>query len=87
MQPESPQCGPRPDGNVPAPGQTTYDITVMGTAANEQAVVSALTTSGLFASISVKLLTVGRESAGIAELSTIGTCCPTVSVWTRQAGK
>ncbi len=43
------------EGDAPAPGQTTYDITIMGTAANEQAVVSALTASGLFASISVKL--------------------------------
>lgn len=43
------------DDNVPDSGKTTYDITVMGTAANEQAVVSALTASGLFASISVKL--------------------------------
>jgi hypothetical protein len=43
------------DGNSPRAGETTYDITIVGSAANEQAVVSALTASGLFASISVKL--------------------------------
>jgi hypothetical protein len=41
--------------NTPASGQTTYDITVMGTVANEQFMASALTASGLFASVSVKL--------------------------------
>jgi hypothetical protein len=41
--------------NTPAPGQTTYDITIMGSVANEQTVASALTASGMFASISVKL--------------------------------
>jgi hypothetical protein len=43
------------DDNVPDAGQTTYDITIIGTAANEQTVLTALTASGLFASVSVKL--------------------------------
>ena len=43
------------DLNVPAAGQDTFDITVMGTAADEQAAVSALTNSGLFSTVSVKL--------------------------------
>ena len=43
------------EGTMPAPGQTTYDIAVMGTAANEQNVAAALTASGLFVSVSVKL--------------------------------
>jgi hypothetical protein len=41
--------------NVPAQGQETLDITIMGTVGDEQTVVSALTASGLFASISVLL--------------------------------
>ena len=43
------------DPNIPAPGLETFDITVMGTAADAQALVSALTASGLFSTISVKL--------------------------------
>jgi hypothetical protein len=43
------------DPNVPAPGLETFDITIMGTAANAQGLVSALTASGLFSTISVKL--------------------------------
>jgi hypothetical protein len=42
------------ENGVPGAGQTTFDITVRGTAANEDAVAGALTASGLFESISVK---------------------------------
>ena len=43
------------DPNVPVPGLETFDMTIMGTVANAQALVSALTASGLFSTISVKL--------------------------------
>ncbi len=43
------------DPNVPAPGLETFDITIMGAAANAQALVSTLTASSLFSTISVKL--------------------------------
>ena len=43
------------DLNVPEAGQDTFDITVMGTAADEHTVTSALTSSGIFSSVSVKL--------------------------------
>jgi hypothetical protein len=43
------------DGNTPAPGETTYDITIMGTAVTVQDVINALTGSGLFTTVSVKL--------------------------------
>jgi hypothetical protein len=41
------------DDNSPGWGETNDDVTIMGTAANEQNVVSSLTASGLLASISV----------------------------------
>ena len=41
------------DDNVPSPGQTTYDITIVGTAADGDSAVAALTASGLFASVTV----------------------------------
>jgi hypothetical protein len=43
------------DGGMPASSQTTYDLTIMGTAGTVQNVVSALTASGLFSSVTVKL--------------------------------
>ncbi|HEY6473250.1 MAG TPA: hypothetical protein VIY26_10190 [Acidimicrobiales bacterium] len=43
------------DGTIPAPSQTTYDITIMGTQGTVQDVVNALTASGLFSSVTVKL--------------------------------
>ena len=43
------------DQNVPAAGLETFDITITGTAAYAQTVVSALTASGLFSTISTKL--------------------------------
>ncbi len=43
------------DPNVPAAGLETFDITITGTAAYAQTVVSALTASGLFSTISTKL--------------------------------
>jgi hypothetical protein len=42
------------DNGVPGAGQTTFDITIMGTAADEDAFVATLTNSGLFASVTVK---------------------------------
>ncbi len=43
------------DQSVPGAGQETFDITILGTVTNEQTVVSALTASELFASVTVKL--------------------------------
>ena len=43
------------DDNTPVSGESTYDITVVGTAGDEQTVLSALTASGLFSSLAVKL--------------------------------
>jgi hypothetical protein len=43
------------DNSIPGSGQTTYDITIMGSAATVQNVVQALTASGLFTSIIVKI--------------------------------
>jgi len=40
--------------NTPGTGEVTFDITVRGTAADDDAVVAALTASGLFESVSVK---------------------------------
>ncbi len=42
------------ENGVPGAGQITFDITIRGTAADEDAFVGALTASGLFESISVK---------------------------------
>ena len=39
---------------VPGAGQITFDITVKGTSANEEAVLTALTASGLFDGVTVK---------------------------------
>ena len=43
------------DEDKPVSGESTYDIAIVGTAADEQSVLSALTASGLFASVSVTL--------------------------------
>jgi hypothetical protein len=40
--------------NVPGTGQTTWDINVRGTVADENAVAAALTASGLFESVTIK---------------------------------
>ena len=42
------------EDGVPGAGQTTFDITIMGTAADEAAFVAKLTNSGLFASVTIK---------------------------------
>jgi hypothetical protein len=42
------------DTGVPGKGQTTFDITILGTVAQENVVVAALTNSGLFQSVTVK---------------------------------
>jgi hypothetical protein len=41
------------DNGAPSAGRTTYDITIVGSAANEATVVGALTDSGLFANVKV----------------------------------
>ena len=46
---------PNSKSNLPDAGQTIYDLTTTGTAANVESVVAALDASGLFASVSVKL--------------------------------
>jgi hypothetical protein len=43
------------NGGIPAPGQTIYDLTIMGTPGTVQNVVNALTASGLFSNVTVKL--------------------------------
>jgi hypothetical protein len=43
------------DDNVPAKGQETDDITIMGSLATAQNVANTLTASGLFTSVSIKL--------------------------------
>jgi hypothetical protein len=41
--------------NVPSPGLTTYDFTIVGTAADADTFVAALRASGLFASVTVMM--------------------------------
>jgi hypothetical protein len=43
------------DMNVPVEGENTEDITIMGSLSTAQAVATALTSSGLFVSVSLKL--------------------------------
>jgi hypothetical protein len=43
------------DQNVPSPGLTTYEMTLVGTAADEDTFVAALRASGLFASVTVMM--------------------------------
>jgi len=43
------------DDDVPAKGQETDDITIMGSLATAQNVANSLTASGLFTSVSIKL--------------------------------
>jgi hypothetical protein len=43
------------DQNVPSPGLTTYDVTIVGTAADADTFVAALRASGLFASVTVMM--------------------------------
>ena len=42
------------DASVPGGGRTTFDITILGTVAQENVVITALTTSGLFQSVTAK---------------------------------
>ena len=43
------------DSDTPSAGETTYDITIMGSLASAESVVNTLTSSGLFLSVSLQL--------------------------------